>query len=70
MQSAMVMEMQEEGSNLAAQVEDLSKQIDQKKKQVDRSGRSALNRGTNIMKKRYLKQYFDKWATVNRTTNN
>ena len=70
MQSAMVMEMQEEGSNLAAQVEDLSKQIDQKKQQVDRSGRSALNRGTNIMKKRYLKQYFDKWAKVNRTTNN
>ena len=32
MQSAMVMEMQEEGSNLAAQVEDLSKQIEQKKK--------------------------------------
>lgn len=70
MQSAMVMEMQEEGSNLAAQVEDLSKKIDLKKKSVDRSGRSALNRGTNIMKRRYLKQYFDKWAEVNKTTNN
>ena len=70
MQSAMVMEMQEEGSGLAAQVEDLSKQIEQKKKQVDRSGRSSLNRGTKIMKKRYLKQYFDKWAEVNKTTNN
>lgn len=22
------------------------------------------------MKKRYLKQYFDKWAEVNKTTNN
>jgi len=70
MQSGMVMEMQEEGSNLAAQVEDLSKQIEVKKKQVDRSGRSSLNRGTKIMKKRYLKQYFDKWAEVNRTVNN
>ena len=70
MQSAMVMEMQEEGSNLAAQVEDLSKQIDIKKKQVDRSGRSSLNRGTKIMKKRYLKQCFDKWAETNRTVNN
>ena len=70
MQSGMVMEMQEEGSNLTAQVEDLSKQIEVKKKQVDRSGRSSLNRGTKIMKKRYLKQYFDKWAEVNRTVNN
>ena len=70
MQSAMVMEMQEEGSNLAAEVEDLSKKIDIKKKQVDRSGRSSLNRGTKIMKKRYLKQCFDKWAETNRTVNN
>ena len=58
----MVMEMQEEGSSMAAEVESLGKQIEIKKKEVDRSGRSALNRGTNIMKKRYLKQYFEKWA--------
>ena len=31
-----------------------------------RSGRTALTRGTRIMKKRYLKQYMDKWAEVNR----
>ena len=55
MQSDMIMEMQEEGSNLAAEIESLDKKIEVKKKEVDRSGRSALNRGTNIMKKRYLK---------------
>ena len=63
------MEMQEEGSGLAAAVDDLSKKIDIKKKEVDRSGRSALNRGTKIMKKRYLKQYFDKWAETNKHVN-
>jgi len=62
--------MQEEGSNLAAETESLDKKIDIKKKEVDRSGRSALNRGTKIMKKRYLKQYFDKWAEVNKGVNN
>ena len=55
MQSAMVMEMQEEGSNMAAEIESLDKKIDLKKKEVDRSGRSSLNRGVNIMKRRYLK---------------
>lgn len=64
------MEMQEEGSNIAAEIESLDKKIDLKKKEVDRSGRTALNRGTKIMKKRYLKQYFDKWAAVNRVVNN
>ena len=70
MQSDMVMEMQEEGSNLAAEIESLGKQIDIKKKEVDRSGRSSLNRGVKIMKKRYLKQYFDKWAETNKVVNN
>lgn len=70
MQSDMIMEMQEEGSNLAAEIESLDKKIEVKKKEVDRSGRSALNRGTNIMKKRYLKQAFDKWAETNKTVNN
>ena len=64
------MEMQEEGGSLAAEVESLGKQIEIKKKEVDRSGRSSLNRGTKIMKKRYLKQYFDKWANVNKVVNN
>ena len=65
----MVMEMQEEGSSMAAEIESLDKKIDIKKKEVDRSGRSSLNRGVNIMKKRYLKQYFDKWAETNKTVN-
>ena len=64
------MEMQEEGSNLAAEVEEMGKKIEIKKKQVDRSGRSALNRGTNIMKKRYLKQCFERWAETNKVVNN
>ena len=41
-----------------------------KKKEVDRSGRSSLNRGIKIMKKRYLKQCFDKWAETNKVVNN
>ena len=40
---------------MAAAVETLDKEIKIEKAKVDRSGRSALNRGTNIMKKRYLK---------------
>ena len=63
------MEMQEEGSNLAAAVDDLSKKIDIKKKEVDRSGRQSFDRGTRIMKKRWLKQYMDKWAAINKHTN-
>ena len=55
MQTDMVMEMQEEGSNMAAEIESLDKKIDLKKKELDRSGRSSLNRGVNIMKRRYLK---------------
>ena len=55
MLGGMIMEMQEEGSGLAAAVDDLSKKIEIKKKEVDRSGRSALNRGTKIMTKRYYK---------------
>ena len=58
--------LQDEGSSLAAEVETLDKEIKIEKAKVDRSGRSALNRGTNIMKKRYLKQYMDKWAAVNK----
>ena len=48
----------------------MGKKIEIKKKQVDRSGRSALNRGTNIMKKRYLKQCFERWAETNKVVNN
>ena len=66
MQEMTMVEMQEEGSNLAAAVDTLNKEIEIQKKQVDRSGRSALSRGTRIMQKRYLKQYLDKWAEVNR----
>ena len=65
----MVMEMQEEGSNLAAAVDDLSKNIEMKKKSVDRSARQTFDRGTRIMKKRWLKQYLDKWAAINKHTN-
>lgn len=64
------MEMQEEGSSLAAEVEEMGKKIEIKKKQVDRSGRSSLNRGIKIMKKRYLKQCFDRWAETNKVVNN
>ena len=69
MQGGMIMEMQEEGAGLAQECEELGKKIEIKKKQVDRSGRAALGRGTKIMKKRYLKQYFDKWAHINRHNN-
>ena len=64
------MEMQEEGSNLAAAVDDLSKQIEVKKKEVDRCARGSFDRGTRIMKKRWLKQYLDKWRGINKHTNN
>ena len=63
------MEMQEEGSNLAAAVEDLSKNIEIKKKEVDRCARGSFDRGTRIMKKRWLKQYMDKWAAINKHNN-
>jgi len=66
MQQMEMTELQEEGSNVAAAVEEISKEIKIEKAKVDRSGRSALNRGTRIMTKRYLKQYMDKWAEVNR----
>lgn len=66
MQQMEMCELQEEGSNLANAVETLDKQIKIEKAKVDRSGRSSLSRGTRIMKKRYLKQYLDKWAAVNR----
>ena len=62
--------LQEEGAGLAAEVESLSKEIKIEKAKVDRSGRSALNRGTKIMQKRYLKQYMDKWAAVNKSYKN
>ena len=70
LQMNMITEMQEEGSNLAGAVEELNKEIVIEKAKVDKSGRSALGRGTKIMKKRYLKQYLDKWAQVNCKTNN
>ena len=62
MQNLTVMEMQEEGNNMQAAVDELNREIEIKEKQVVRSGKSALSRGTKIMKKRYLKQYLDKWA--------
>jgi len=65
-QEMTIVEMQEEGSNIATAVEKLDKEIKIEKAKVDRSGRSALNRGTRIMQKRYLKQYMAKWAEVNR----
>ena len=43
-------------------IRDRNREIEIKEKQVVRSGKSALSRGTKIMKKRYLKQYLDKWA--------
>lgn len=61
-----LMEMQEEGASIAAAVDSLDKEVKIEKAKVDRSGRSALNRGTKIMQKRYLKQYMDKWAQVNK----
>ncbi len=64
------MEMTEEGSNLAAAVDSLDKEVKIEKAKVDRSARSSLNRGTRIMEKRYLKQYMDKWALVNRSYKN
>ena len=51
------MEMQEENGGLEAAVESLNKEIEVKKKEVDRSARKCLDRGVNIMHKRYLKQY-------------
>ena len=65
-----MMEMQEEGNSIQAAVDSLDKEIKIEKAKVDRSGRSALNRGTKIMQKRYLKQYMDKWAQVNRLHKN
>ena len=62
MQNLTVMEKQEEGNNMQAAVDELNREIEIKEKQVVRSGKSALSRGTKIMKKRYLKQYLDKWA--------
>ena len=61
-----MIELQEEGSNMAAAVEELNKEIKIEKAKVDRSGRQSLSRGTRIMKNRYLKQYMERWAAVNR----
>ena len=54
---------------MAQAVESLDKEIKNEKRKADKSGRSALTRGTKIMQKRYLKQYLDKWKTVNRKVN-
>mmetsp|Transcript_18535 Transcript_18535/g.24897 ORF Transcript_18535/g.24897 Transcript_18535/m.24897 type:complete len:189 (+) Transcript_18535:511-1077(+) len=70
MQQMEMTELQEEGSNLQNAVEELNKEIKIEKAKVDRSGRSALSRGTRIMQKRYLKQYMDKWAEVNKQHKN
>ena len=70
MQNMTMMEMQEEGSNLAAAVDTLDKEVKIEKAKVDRCARSSLNRGTKIMQKRYLKQYMDKWAEVNNSYKN
>jgi len=70
MQNMTMMEMQEEGSNLAAAVDTLDKEVKHEKAKVDRCARSSLNRGTKIMQKRYLKQYMDKWAEVNNSYKN
>ena len=70
MQNMTMMEMTEEGSNLAAAVDSLDKEVKIEKAKVDRCARSSLNRGTRIMEKRYLKQYMDKWAEVNRSYKN
>jgi len=48
-------EMQEEGSNLVIANDTLEKEIKIEKAKVDRSGRKSLDRGTRIMKNRYLK---------------
>lgn len=61
-QEMVIMEMTEEGAGLTQEVESLDKKIEIEKKKVDRSGRSALDRGTRIMKKRFLKQCMDRWA--------
>lgn len=65
MQDMTMVEMQEEGAQMQAAVESLDKKIEIQKKTVDRSGRKLLNRGTEIMRKRYLKQYLEKWAQTN-----
>lgn len=63
-------ELQEEGGNLKTAVDEISKEITIEKAKVDRSGRKSFERGTRIMKKRWLKQYMDKWAAVNRSYKN
>ena len=44
-----MMEMSEEGNNLAAAVDSLDKEVKIEKAKVDRCARSSLNRGTKIM---------------------
>ena len=51
---------------MAQACDNLEKEIKIEKAKVDKSGRQSLSRGTRIMKKRWLKQYMDKWAAVNK----
>ena len=60
-QEMTMMEMEEEGAQMAAEADSLDKQIKKKENQVVRSGRTATTRAVKICHRRYLKQCMDRW---------
>ena len=65
-QTMIITEMTEQGNDMNQELDSPNKKIDIQKKKVDRSGRIALDRGTRIMKRRFLKQCMDRWAESHR----
>lgn len=61
MQEMTMMEMEEEGAQMQAEVDSLDKEIKKKENQVVRSGRTATTRAVKICLRRYLKQGMDRW---------
>lgn len=60
-QQGMIVELQEEGNGLSAEVDTITKEINTEKARVDRSARSSLNRGMILFNNRSLRQYLRKW---------
>lgn len=58
------MEMQEDGANMQAEVEDMHKEIEKEQRKVDRCARKSTNKVLDKLLLRFQKRALDRWREV------